>query len=305
MALDSPETTVAKTLGSELFEALFSDAVRDLYRRQMAEADRMGKGLRIMIYLDQTPELMDVPWEYLRADGRFLSLSDRTPISRYLDAEPRKPLPLELPLRIIGMVSSPSEVVELDVEAEKRRLENALQPLVLRGEVEIAWVERATPRELLEALEREEFHVFHYVGFGGLDERSGDGVLLLEDDHGHVGRPISGTVLGELLRDGSVRAVVLNTYEGSRTGEAPFSHVAASLVMNAIPSVVAMQFEMTDRAADVFAEAFYSALLHGLPIDTALARARKAIYADLIDVQWGTPTLFLGVPDGRIFEIRL
>ena len=50
-----------------------------------------------------------------------------------------------------------------------------------------------------------------------------------------------------------------------------------------------MQFEITDRAALVFAGEFYAAVADGYAVDAALAEARKAIYADDNDVEWATP----------------
>ena len=64
-----------------------------------------------------------------------------------------------------------------------------------------------------------------------------------------------------------------------------------------------MQFEITDRAAIVFGGEFYAALADGYPVDSALAEARKAIFADQNDVEWGTPVLFMRVADGRIFDV--
>jgi hypothetical protein len=113
--------------------------------------------------------------------------------------------------------------------------------------------------------------------------------------------------LGQLLADErTLRLAVLNACEGARTNrEDPFAGVAASLVRNEIPSVVAMQFEITDEAAILFAGGLYAALARGSPVDAALASARKAIWADYNDIEWGTPVLFMRVPDGRIFDVRV
>jgi hypothetical protein len=203
------------------------------------------------------------------------------------------------------MVSSPKDVVELNVDEEKQRLDHALESLVKKGYVEVVWLERATLRELLQALERHDIHIFHYIGHGAFDEREGDGVLMLEDEQGR-GKPVTGMYLGQLLADErTLRLAVLNACEGARTGsEDPFAGVAASLVKNEIPSVVAMQFEITDEAAILFAGGFYSALARGLPVDAAIASARKAIWADYNDIEWATPVLFMRIPDGRIFDLR-
>jgi formylglycine-generating enzyme required for sulfatase activity len=79
--------------------------------------------------------------------------------------------------------------------------------------------------------------------------------------------------------------------------------VAGSLVRQGIPAVVAMQFEISDRAACAFAEEFYAALAQGYPVDAGLAEARKAIYCLPEDVEWGTPVLYLRAPDGVLFDV--
>ena len=301
----SPEMSAAQTLGTELFNALFRENLRDLYHTASAEADASGKGLRITLLLGQAPELMNVPWEYMCDDGRFLSVSERTPIVRYLDLKKaHKPLPVEGPLKIVGMVSSPTDVVELDVATEQRRLEAALEGPIRRGEIEILWLENATLAALHEALEADDFHIFHYIGHGAYDEQAGDGVLILEDERGRA-RPVTGGYLGQLMADElSLQLAVLNACEGARAGaEDPFAGVAASLVKSEIPSVIAMQFEITDDAAILFAGGFYSALARGAPVDAALAAARKAIWANYNDIEWGTPVLFMRVPDGKIFDV--
>jgi len=64
-----------------------------------------------------------------------------------------------------------------------------------------------------------------------------------------------------------------------------------------------MQFEICDYAAIVFAAEFYSSLPRGLPVDAAVAEARKAIYAMPNDMEWGTPVLYMRSPDGILFDL--
>ena len=95
----------------------------------------------------------------------------------------------------------------------------------------------------------------------------------------------------------TLRLAVLNACEGARSSvDDPFSGVATSLVRREIPAVVAMQLEITDRAAITFACELYAALADGYAIDAALAEARKAIFADENEVEWATPVLFMRVP---------
>jgi hypothetical protein len=303
--IDSPEMELVRRFGNELFNSIFQSRVRDVYRDSYAQARAEGKGLRVTLALGDAPDLMNLPWEYLYDEPAFLSISTWTPVVRYLNLpRARRPLPVMPPLRILAMVSAPSDSVQLDVEREKHLLEEALGGLVTSGGVEIFWLEQATLRALQRELRRGPYHIFHFIGHGGYDHAAEDGVLLLEDENGR-GRLVSGSQLGTMLADHTtLRLAVLNACEGARTSvDDPFAGVAASLVQREIPAVIAMQFEITDRAAIVFAGEFYAALADGYPADSAVAEARKAIFADANDIEWGTPVLFMRVPDGRIFDV--
>ena len=303
--VDSPELELVRGLGGSLFEALFSGKVRDLYRDSFAVARQEGRGLRVTLALTGAPELMHVPWEYLYDDPGFLSISTWTPVVRYLDLpRGRRPLEVTGPLQILAVVSGPSDVVELDTGREQATLEQALAELTAKGALEIHWLQSATLQELQRELRKRDHHIFHFIGHGGYDSALDDGVLLFEDETGRS-RRVTGAQLGTMLADEtSLRLAVLNSCEGARTSsDDPFAGTAASLVHREIPAVVAMQFEITDRAAIVFGGEFYAALADGYPVDSALAEARKAIFADQNDVEWGTPVLFMRVADGRIFDV--
>ena len=304
-SVGSTERRSAKEFGERLFNALFQGKVRDLYRMTAAGIDKR-KGLRLSLSLTGAPELMNVPWEYMYDEPRFLSQSAQTPIVRYLDLpRARPPLAVTPPLRILAMVSSPTDAVALDSARERANVEAALSELRRLGLVEITWLEQATLPALQRELRRSEYHVFHFIGHGGFDEATSDGVLLLEDET-ERGRRVSGPDLGVLLFDHpTLRLAVLNACEGARTAaDDPFAGVATSLVQQEIPAVVAMQFEITDQAAIVFSRELYGALADGYPIDTAVAEARRAIFfADDNDIEWGTPVLFMRSSDGRLFEL--
>ncbi len=94
-----------------------------------------------------------------------------------------------------------------------------------------------------------------------------------------------GLVLGYVVVNVTVyapeRLAVLNACEGARQSSTdPFSGVAQALVQQGLPAVVAMQFEITDVAAQLFSQDFYAALADNYPIDAALAQARLGVFPD-------------------------
>jgi hypothetical protein len=305
--LESPEMESARMFGGRLFQSVFSDEMRGNLRSSLNEASQQNAGLRFRLHLEDSPELADLPWEYLydSANDEFLVLSVQTPLVRYLDLPIKtETLSTSLPLKILVMISSPSDFPVLDVEKEFQTLVNGLGDLQQRGLVKLVRLEEATLANLQQQLRKDNYHIFHFIGHGGYDEQAEDGVLMLEDENGR-GRAVSGRYLGTLLHDEKyMRLAMLNACEGARTSSSdPFSGVAHSLVQKGIPAVIAMQFEITDEAAIVLANEFYGAIADGYPVDASLAEARKAIFAANNDIEWGTPVLYMRSPDGRIFGV--
>ena len=303
--MESPELQAAKQFGGRLFDAVFAGEVRGALRSSVDTADREDAGLRVRLRLADAPELVDLPWEFLYnvSLNRFLTLSNKTPLVRYIEL-PETPRPLKIapPLRVLVMISSPGDYETLDVELEWQKLNDAVRELSANNLVQLERLEAPTLSALRKKLRQGQYHVLHFIGHGGFDAQSQDGVLILADEQGR-GRRTGGQYLATVLTDHkSMRLVVLNACEGGRTSRTdPFAGVAQSLVQQGIPAVIAMQFEITDEASITFAHEFYSALADGYPVDAALSGARSAIFTDVNDLEWGTPVLYLRAPDGMIF----
>jgi formylglycine-generating enzyme required for sulfatase activity len=304
----SSEEQVVQDFGQDLFEALFTGEVRSRYDVSLERAWQAGKGLRLKLCI-QSPELAALPWEYLydQRQAEYVCLSRNTPVVRYLELpQPIPPMSVEPPLRILGLVASPSGVEALDVAREMGRVERALDKLRARGQVELVWLEGQTWRDLLRAMQGGPWYVFHFIGHGGFDMYRDEGFIILADEEGERS-DLSATQLGRLLADHRwLRLALLNACEGGRGSERDiFSGTASILVRRGIPAVLAMQDAVTDRAAIEVSRAFYEALAGGIPVDAAVAEARKAVSLAVTNtVEWGTPVLYMRSPDGLLFSIR-
>ncbi|MGB8649012.1 MAG: SUMF1/EgtB/PvdO family nonheme iron enzyme [Anaerolineae bacterium] len=301
------ELDATQRLGGKLFDAVFDSELKGVLKESQHIAEEKGRGLRIRLRLTHAPELTDLPWEYLydHALDRFLALSVETPLVRYLELPARiRPLTVQLPLRILVMISSPTDYDPLDVEGEYARLNKALAAAQAQGLVTLTRLEEASLLALTQCLQQDEFHVLHFIGHGIFDKSTQQGLLLMEDAQ-HKGHLVRARNLGMMLHDHrSLRLVVLNACEGARSASTdPLVGAAPSLVQQGIPAVIAMQFEISDPAAIVFSQGFYGALVKGYPVDGALAEARKTMYAAGNELEWGTPVLFMRAPDGRIFDV--
>ncbi|MFL5574806.1 MAG: CHAT domain-containing protein [Gemmatimonadaceae bacterium] len=303
--------TTTIDFGERLFRAMFAGGVESRYRRSLDEAKTRGQGLRVRLHLEEAPELANLPWEYLYdpRERRFLARSDLTPVVRFLEGPGAAGvLRVRPPLRVLVMVSSPEsrDYPALDVGHEIEKLHSALRDLE-EDRVAIEVLDTATQVALQRALRqrRDHYHVFHFIGHGYFDDRSRAGMLVLE---GERRRPheVDAQTLGALLYNApTLRLVILNACEGARTDPTdPLAGVAQTLVQQGVPAVIAMQFEVTDKASIAFAHHFYGALSDGCLVDTAMAQARLALSPDEHGQQWGTPVLYLRAGDGRIFEVE-
>ena len=303
--LGTREDRTVQEFGRTLFEALFVGDIRARYERSLREARRQEKGLRLKLHIGP-PELAVLPWEFLYDPERdYLVLSSTTPLVRYLDLpQPVERLSVSPPLRILGMVASPLGLDPLDVEHEKRLVEEATQDLRADGMAELSWLEGQTWRDLQRAMRRGPWHIFHFIGHGGFDPTTEEGAIALSDEEGRKDL-LRAAALARLLDDHfSLRLVLLNSCDGARGSERDaFSSTAATLVRRGVPAVVAMQYEITDRAAIEFSRVFYEAVADGLPVDAAVAEARTAVSMKSA-LEWGTPVLYTCSSDGHIFDVQ-
>ncbi len=300
-----PASQASMDLGGPLFESVFSEDVMLAWSRSQDVARSSGDGLRLRLRLTDAPSIAGLPWELLydRRTNSYIAQSERTPVVRYLEVpQPPRPLVVDGALRILVVISSPTDLPELDVEAEWRRVQDAMAALVAQGLVKVDRLPAPTVQALATWLRHHDVHVLHFIGHGDYDEQIQDGVVFFADRYGRS-VTVSPTVLGPYLRDHDpLRLVVLNACQSARVDTTdPFSGMAQGLVQQDCTAVVAMQFPISDGAATAFTGEFYGALADGLPVDQAATSARKALLADYA-AEWATPVLFLRAPDGRVFD---
>ncbi|MGH3828947.1 MAG: CHAT domain-containing protein [Pseudonocardiaceae bacterium] len=293
-----------RDLGQRLFEALVADDVRSLYVASKQRARENDCALRLVLRV-RPPELARLPWEFLFDPSQQDYLGLTMPLVRYPEVlAPRQPLEIALPLRILGMVARPGDQHALEADEERRRLHTAVEGLEREGLVELSWVAGQTYNALQDALDQGPWHVFHFVGHGGYNRDTEEGTLVLADHTGRTRRVGADDFSRLLAEHHTLRLVVLNACDTGRGGALDaFSSTAGALVRRWIPAVVAMQFEISDPAAIVFAQTFYESVAKRRPVDDSVMRARRALRLNNNDtLEWGTPVLYLRAPQGRIFD---
>ncbi|HUL72448.1 MAG TPA: CHAT domain-containing protein [Vicinamibacterales bacterium] len=302
----SKDTSVAEAFGTKLFTQVFCGKVGDRFSACLDQIDtRTIPGLRVSLRLVGVPELAQLPWEFLfHPDRRFIALSQRTPIVRYIDLpRPATPLQVAAPLRVLTVVASPSDYDQLDAAKEKQNVREALKDLTERGLVEGDLLEPATFGALQKRLRQDPVHVLHFIGHGSWDGDTGS--LVFEGPDGKSAEIDADTLATLLCDHDPLRLVVLNACESAKSSPTnPYAGTAATLIRHGIPAVVAMQFDISDDAALQFSQAFYQAIADGYPAEAALAEARKAMNGQGSVVEWGTPVLFSRSLDGRLFDLK-
>jgi DNA-binding MltR family transcriptional regulator len=298
---------ILQTVGNALFAALFTGELYACLIRSLDAAERQGAGLRIRLRLADAPALTHLPWEFLHhsAAGRFLTLSTTSPLVYYLDLpQPAQPLAVSPPVGILVLTACPTDLPPLDGDKEWSLLEQALGKLVQPGTILLVRLHNPTLLDLQRALRQHVIHIIHFVGHGLFDEVTHAGAVAFCTAAG-LAELVSGTALGQLLHnERTLRLVVLNACEGSRTALAdPFTGVAQALVQQGLPAVIAMQYPFSEAAALTFAGEFYGALADGYPVDAALTEARVAIATRQRGGEWGAPRLFMRTGDGILWQI--
>jgi len=125
-------------------------------------------------------------------------------------------------------------------------------------------------------------HILHFSGHCGED----DGIYL-EDALGRPA-PVSGEALAGLFAvfKGTLKIVFLNACESRATGDA-FRHL--------VEYTIVMKRRVSDRAAIVFATAFYQALARRQPVPSAFQLAVNQLLIERLP-EVDTPELLKGIP---------
>jgi tetratricopeptide (TPR) repeat protein len=309
--LSSRGEKVLREFGREIFRSIFVNApsIQDIYAR--------SKGLRIKLRIDSA-ELAGLPWEYLYDESDmppFMSL--RRPVVRCLEtAGPSEQMGVDGPLRILGMISDPAtgDWPKLDAVKERNRINKGIDRLQRDGRVDFQWVNGGTGRDLMSKLMEGKWHIFHFIGHGGVEESDGNGdasdfhergfIVMVDEDGKQVKRFASHLATMLVGASSSLRLVVLNCCESAKinVGE-KFGNPAIGLMRGGwLPAVVAMQFPITDGAAIAMSEGFYKALANNSPVDDAIMKARGFIAMES-RVEFGIPVLYMRSADGKIFAV--
>ncbi|MBD2341299.1 CHAT domain-containing protein [Calothrix sp. FACHB-156] len=300
------DTDLLKALGGELYQALFPTKIHGRLQATIAGAQANNYEVRLRLVFD-SPELAALPWEFLYDEGTntFLGNNTQTVLSRYVDVplQKRDIKAASLPLKVLLVISSPSNLKQLDVTGEENLIRDALQKYIDAGTIELDVLPDATIRNIDQKLEEKPYNVFHFIGHGKFENNKGyialveqDGKCKWVDDEGFA---------NFFLGKRSLGLAVLNSCQGAAVSDnQAFAGIAPNLVRRGIPAVVAMQYSILDSTAKLFADKFYRTLALGKPVDTAMQSTRNTISMEvgLDKPDFATPVLYMRAKDGIILS---
>jgi uncharacterized protein YjiK len=296
--LDENEQCI-REVGQALFRALLGTGeVAGRYRAAERDED-----LRLVLRIDD-PVLAGLPWESMYDDGIGTYVCRRHQLVRHVGVPAAAAqLAVNPPLRILGIVSSPRGLYQLDVDKEKDNLTRALAG---NASVQLTWAPSASWADLQDVLLSGTWHVVHFIGHGDFDPDRDEGVLALTGEDGRKDL-VEASRFVDLLRQARPmpRLVVLNSCSGAESGITDlFSGTAAALVRGGVTAVAAMQYEITDHAAIAFARGFYRAIASSRGVDEAISSGRVAILGlSGKTLEWVTPVLYLRGNDSHLFTV--
>lgn len=319
-SLSNPSLSLVE-LGQELYTSLFQDTLRDSWVIAQGVAQHRREALRLRLGLKGS-ELPRIPWEVmygadvpverLRKSGsitaapRPLVTGTRIIFSRYQSATHLAEETLSVrtapnqPLRILMVVSAPSDQEQLKLAREVRQMQHELeshsQTEVGTPEIQLTVLQQPGREELTRMLEQSHFQVLHYAGHSDLSREGGS--LYLVNNRTGLTEILTGDDLAGLLVNNGIRLAVFNScrgaYTAARSGNEQARNLAEASVSRGIPAVLAMAEQIPDNVALNLTTLFYRNLKLGFPIDLSLNRARQGLISAYGSNQfyWALPVLY-------------
>ena len=299
------------TLGTELAKICLPDQARQILYRALATASRTRGGVRIRLITDDA-ELASWPWEFLylhhpgdATQHRFLALDETVSIVRH--ERQTSPVPAVRPLRggrlrtlVVPAIRVPGAEAAADNHVQTIR--HLMEATPGGADVAITYLSEApTEAEVRTALATETYDLLLFVGHGVASSGEGDpGGLVLAGEDGPS--TLSAHDMGAMLRDGDVRiAVFMACNSAERRPGLPWNGVAAHLVRDGIPAVIAMQHAVEASHALSFEAALLTNLAAAVTLDEAVSLGRRQVAQQGFMSEWGVPVIYTR-SDGVLFS---
>ncbi|MBF0456103.1 MAG: tetratricopeptide repeat protein [Magnetococcales bacterium] len=252
-------------------------------------------------------DILFLPWELLQfPNGTLPSLDKRFGLRRLPKSskQPARCCPTLAPgpLKLLFMVSAPTNSGQLDFIAEEQALRQSLEKA--GREIFLEVVDSGTVEALAAAIHQFQPHLLHLVGPALIKNETG--YFGFEDEIGNADIRSAAEMADELLKNTSIQGVVLSGRDGEKPSPvAALGAVARELAERGTPLALAWGESLTHPLAAPFAETLYADLAGGQTMDHALSEARRAILTRCESSgypSWILPMLFATTNQSRVYN---
>jgi tetratricopeptide (TPR) repeat protein len=302
-------------LGQQLYSAIFQGTLRDSWVTAQGIAQHRGEALRLRLGV-KGALLPRLPWEVFYsndmpiervqsslplASGINVIFSRYQPGVRLVGDGASLTIEPDQPLRILLVISAPTDQERLELQQEVTQLQQELrtQPIAdgtSSPDIQLTLLSQPGREQLTQALEQGQYQILHYAGHSDLGVAGGS--LYLVNNRTGLTEILSGDDLAGLLVNNGVRLAVFNSCRGAHTAAEPKGdrdrNLAEALVSQGIPAVLAMAEQIPDNVALTLTWLFYRNLKQGYPVDLSLSRARQGLISTYgsNQVYWALPILY-------------
>lgn len=280
---------IARRVGQLLYQALIVDpSARSTLHSTRNTAIEKGEPLALTLrFASDATTLATLPWEILWDERQPLLLSGTKLSScvRYLDIPQAVPPPTSIRSQLRLLAVCPQSGIPDDVHWEESKIRNeAFRPMI---DANLLQVEELRPARITDLTDRlqdgEAVDILHFYGHGIWK----DGVAHLRFDDGMLSANQIATLVGD------IPLVVLHACRSGTVGSNNlFSGIAPIISAEGIGAVVAMQFTMSIKAANRFAQILYRNIAKGVSLQVSVAKARQALYTEHPE-SWYVPVLYI------------
>lgn len=307
----------ARQVGEVLFSTLFDDTLRQDFVNFYFQVVQQSKQLlRVELDIDEQgmPEIAALPWEFMCLPGSanlgeiWIGTDPNLVFSRRrAQWHPAPPIQLEEgeKLRIALAIAAPKDLAGVEYQTVQEVLEELAknQP----KHIELLPIVNPATSGAIDALLEQQPHIFHFIGHGRLQNEDGEdvGEIALVKKVFNTVSWVDASFFSGLFNRHRPGIVFLQACEGAMlSASEAFVGVASRIVQQNIPVVVAMQYEVSNITASLFAYEFYERLAKYEPVDIAAQNGRRTI---ALETQYrkrdfATPVIFTRVQDGYLFR---
>jgi hypothetical protein len=300
-------------VGRQLFDALFSGEIRDLFYESLGRTSTKQVGLRIRICFDpkesESLRMASLPWELMRDDKGFFALRRETPIIRApLESQSVEEKPTVQQLNVLAVMAMPKDQASLQLQQEWKAIDGIWKN---HPTVKVKKLENPDFEEFCDELDDRSYHVLHFMGHGGFRPDENEWVLCFTSKEGET-EEVHASLLWEQTFNfrNILRLVVLNACHTARICEHDPEEQDESSKEAGIAgiAVVAMQAEISDYAAIVFSRTLYHRLASGDPLERAVSVGRERILLNerkgvVPKGEWALPVLYMRTSHGELFDV--